>query len=151
MTIKKEAIILLPAAARKSTPGAITLCNNGNGLTITGIKGAIRGQLTNLHVIVDVTAIASNPIIQTAIKGLDPASGKFYELITGIPQINFIGTTIYRLGRDIETETIYRLERHETEYLCKQDCIPDTVRISFNHENCSVINYSVGINCEVEI
>lgn len=139
MTIKKEAVVLLAPAARYSTPPAITVTNESNGVTIKDIKGAKQGQLTNFHLIVDVTSITSSQSIQVAIEGLDPASGKYYELID-IAALEVVGTTIYRLGRDI----LYDVNS-------EQDAIPYAMRLSFTHANASIVNYSVGMNYEVDL
>jgi len=141
MTAKTQSIILLPSAARIATPANIDIDQTRNEIKITGSRDTIRGQLTNIHIIVDVTAAAATPIVTPTIQALDPASGKFYDLLPSIATITGISTTVYKIGKDMIV----------TAGLSATDFLTETIRIAFTHTDTDSITYSVGMNYEIDL
>lgn len=119
----KQSLTLLKSEARIATPIAKTL----NGV-----------EFKNMHLIIDVTAAAATPSVQVAIEGLDPLSGKFYELLAAIVAITATGTTVLRVGEDMEPVA----------GLAAKDMIPENFRITFTHADADSITYSASLNLD---
>lgn len=141
MTSKVQSAILLPSLARIATPDNIDIDQTRKEINITGVTGMLWGQLTNVHIIVDVTTITATPIITPTIKALDPASGSFYDLLPSIATITGVSTTVYKIGKDMIV----------TAGLSATDFLPETIRIAFTHTDADSITYSVGMNFEVDL
>lgn len=128
MTTKKGSAIVLESAARTATPSAVDINEPNVGISL--------GSVSNMHVIVDVTAINLTPSVQPVISAKDPASGKYYPMLTGLAPLTAVGTTVYRIGKDIKNFW---------------DFIPSEMRLEFIHADSDSITYSVGLNCEFQV
>ncbi len=124
MAISKQNIELLGSAARIATPVAKTMPNV---------------DMVNMHLIIDVTAIAATPIVTPAIEALDPISGSYYPLLATPTTVTATGTFVYRVG---ESEPIVA-------GLSNQSMIPRNLRFSFAHTDADSITYSASLNFEV--
>lgn len=134
MTIIKKSVVILASAARTANPSAVTITDqilNPSGIPVT---------LNNLHFIIDVTAVTATPSVLFAIEAEDPVSGEFYSLLSTPAAITATGTTVLRIGKDIESVT----------NLSQQDFIPKTLRFTATHGDADSITYSVGMNYEGE-
>ncbi len=136
MAIVKRSVEVYASAARTATPSAVLL----TPLITLHPSGRIV-DLSNLHLIIDVTAIALTPSVLFAIEAEDPVSGKFYALLTTPAAITGTGTTVLRIGKDIESVT----------NLSQQDFIPKSLRMTATHGDTDSITYSVGMNYEGEV
>jgi hypothetical protein len=125
-----KSIQILASVARTATPSPVLL--NAVNLSVD------YGQLLNLHLFIDVTAINLTPSLVITIDAEDPISGKFYNLLTSAA-ITTVSTNTLRLGKDIDTIT----------NLSQLDFIPKEIRISFTHGDADSITYSVGMNYQV--
>lgn len=139
MKIRKQSAILLPSAARTATPSPVDVTPERAGYSIKVGDEVNVGQILNLHLIIDVTAINLTPSVQVAIQALDGASGKYYDLLTGIAAITGVGTTVLRVGRDIISAA----------GLSAEDFVPGSLRFSFTHADADSITYSAGLNYEL--
>jgi len=133
MSTKKQSFELLPSAARIASPDDIVISEPKVTLS--------EGSLYNIHIIIDVTAVAATPSIQPKILATDKASGKTYELLPGIAAITAIGTTVLKVGKDIVAAA----------GLAAQDLIPENVVLELTHVDADSITYSVGMNTELNI
>ncbi len=111
------------SAARTATPTAVTVQV---------------GRYNHLHLAIDVTAITSTPSVVCTIDGLDPVSGKYYNLLTsaaltesGVPY-----TRVLKIGPGLPV----------TANVSANDVLPDTIRITMTHGDSDSITYSVGAN-----
>lgn len=86
-----------------------------------------------LHVIVDVTAVTSTPSVVTKIQGKDPASGKYYDVLSGAA-ISATGTYVLKIGAGMSP----------IPGAAAADIVPDTWRVRMEHGNANSITYSVG-------
>jgi len=50
-----------------------------------------------LHLIIDVTAITATPILTVTIRGKDPVSGKYYDILVATT-ITVVSTRVLRVG-----------------------------------------------------
>jgi len=132
MSIRKASGTVLESDARTATPADIPL----NSSALGGSGNAV----VNMHIIIDVTAIALTPIVQPKLFAKDPVSGKEYDLLAGIATITGVGTTVLKLGRDIVAAA----------GLAAKDFIPEGAVLRFTHTDADSITYSVGVNAEFE-
>lgn len=109
------------SAARTATPTAVTVPT---------------GRFKSLHLVIDVTAITSTPSVVCTVDGLDPVSGKYYNLLTsaaltesGVPY-----TRVLKIGPGLPV----------TANLSANDVLPSTVRVTMTHGDADSITYSVA-------
>lgn len=115
-----ESVTLLASAARTTTQTSADLLNY-NGLS-------------NIDVILDVTSAGSGSIT-VSINGKDPASGKYYNLLTGAAVVTNV-TNVYRVG----------LGNTVTANASANYALPRTFQIVVTANNANSITYSVGYN-----
>ena len=127
MAIKGNATILA-SAARTATP----TIQEFNSTTNIGSSFLI----TDVHIIIDVTATAATPSVTPALEGFDPLSLKWYPLIASITAITATGTTVIKYG--VNTAVVANN--------ANQGFIPETFRLTMTHADADSITYSVGIN-----
>lgn len=113
------AVTLAASAARTST---LTVSDQ------TNYNGAM------VHVIVDVTAYTSGGLTPV-INGKDPASSKYYALVTGL-KIVAIGTTVLKVGPSFATIA----------NASASDMVPRTWNVVATPDDATSITYSVGAN-----
>lgn len=109
---------ILASAARTATPTATAQDN-------PFCKG--------LDVIVDVTALTATGTLTVTIDAQDPASAKWYNLLTGAAIVG-TGTTVYRIAPGLTAAA----------NLIANDVLPRTWRVVVTHGNGVSITYSVG-------
>jgi len=132
MTISKGTAIILASAARTASPANVEINKSTVGISL--------GAVTNIDIIVDVTATADTPSLTVAIQAKDPASGELYDLLAGIAAITTTSTVIYQIGKDVV----------DAAGLAANTSIPDEVVLKFTHADTDSITYSVGMNCEFD-
>ena len=137
MRISKSAT-LLPGQPRSASPDPIELLigeftQAGSGKEFIKIPA---DRLSNIHIIIDVTAIVSTPIVLVSIQAFDEASQSYYNLVSGGSSITSVGTTVLKLGENMV----------DSMGESSLDFIPKNVRIVLAHQDVNLINYSVGIN-----
>ena len=133
MSIEKGHAILLASAARTATSDTIEI----NGANFEGMS---LGSMTNIDIIIDVTAITATPSVAVTLQGKDPASGKLYDLLASIVALTAVGTTVLRIGKDVVAAA----------GVAANTFIPDEVILKFTHADADSITYSVGMNCEFD-
>jgi hypothetical protein len=113
-------VSLLASASRTTTQTSADQTNNVNGHFLT--------------VILDVTVNAGGAgSITLSINGKDPASGKYYAILTGVP-VTAVSTNIYRLGPGL----VDQLNQ------VANDVAPRTFQIVVTANNANPVTYSVG-------
>lgn len=132
MGIKKGSAVLLASAARTADPDNVEINANTVGISLEAIS--------NMDIIVDVTAITATPSVTLTIQAQDPASEKFYDLLPSIVAFTATGTTVLRIGRDMVAAA----------GLAARAIIPEKVRLKFVHADADSITYSVGANFELD-
>jgi hypothetical protein len=85
------------------------------------------------HVIIDVTAISATPSVVPHIQGFDPLSGKYYDLLIGIPILE-TGTTVLKLYPGIVASP----------NVAASDILPRHWRLRMVHANTDSITYSAA-------
>jgi hypothetical protein len=113
-----ENTTLLASAARTTTQASADIVNY-NGLTY-------------LDVILDTT-VASTGSVTLSIDGKDPASGKYYNLLTGAA-VTTVSTNVYRVGVGLTP----------TANATANMALPRTFRIVVTANNANTQTYSVG-------
>jgi len=110
--------VALASAARTATVSSADIANdNGRGL----------------HVILDATLDPAAASVVLTIEGKDPASGKYYTLLTSA-DVNSVSTNVYRIGADLTASP----------NLIVKDFVPKTFRITVTHADADSFTYSVG-------
>lgn len=124
----KSSFQILASAARTATPTIPV---------ITSATLAVSTKaMTDLQVIIDVTAVTSTPSVQPALQAQDPVSTKWYDLVASIAAITATGTTVLSFGEN--TPVVANLGN--------QGFIPDNIRLTLTHADTDSITYSVGLN-----
>lgn len=108
------------SAARTATPTAVTVS---------------AGRYRYLDVTLDMTALAATPSLVVTIDALDPASGKYYNLLTGAA-VTTVSTVTYRVGPGLTVAA----------NLVANYVVPDTIRITVTHGDADSATYTVGAN-----
>lgn len=118
MSYANEEVALLPSVSRTTTQTSSDLTN---------VSGA--GSLT---VILDMTTVGTGSVV-LSIDGKDPASGKYYNLLTGA-NVTTNSTNRYRVGPSIAASA----------NAIAQDYMPRTFRIVVTANNANPAVYTVG-------
>jgi len=134
MTIRKQALTALVSAARTATPATISV-DFGKG----GIATPQNTNMVNMHIVIDVTAVTLTPSVVPVVNAVDPLSGKSYALLTGAA-ITATGTTVLKVGRDIETAA----------NVAAKDILPENIQLVFTHADTDPITYSIGVLAEFD-
>lgn len=109
---------LYPSQARTATPTP----------SVMPTLGRLR-----MHVVIDVTAVVGTPSVTPAIDGYDTLSGKWYNLLTGLP-IVATGTTVLKIGPGLTP----------IPNACAADMLPATLRLTMEHADSDSITYSAA-------
>lgn len=112
--------IVLPSAARTANTDSPDLQNP---------------YARGVQLIVDVTAIVTTPSITVTIQGKDPASGKYYAILTSAA-ITSTGTTVLTVYPGLTGQANVK----------EDNAIPLDFRVSVAHANANSITYSIGAN-----
>lgn len=114
-------VTVYASAARTATPTAVTVPT---------------GRYKSLHLVIDVTAIASTPSVVCTVDALDPVSGKYYNLLTsaaltesGVPYVR-----VLKVGPGLPV----------TANVSANDALPSTIRVTMTHADSDSITYSVA-------
>lgn len=113
-------VTVYASAARTATPTAVTIPT---------------GRYRYLHLTLDLTALAATPSIVVTIDGLDPVSGKYYNLLTSAA-ITTVSTNTYRIGPGLTNSN----------NLIANDVLPSTIRVTCTHGDADSATYIVGAN-----
>ena len=111
-------VTLLASAARTATVATADQSNN---------------DYRGVHVIIDVTAVASTPSVVATIQGKDELSGEYYDLLVGTA-ITATGTTVLKVAPGIGTVSGG----------AAADVLPSTWRVNLVHADTDSITYSVA-------
>lgn len=113
-------VIAYASAARTATPTAFVL-------DLSRISGLV--------VVIDVTAIGAAPSVVPTIDGIDVASGKAWNLLTGAALTAVTGTTprVLKITPGIPVAA----------NVAASDIVPERIRITMTHGNADSITYSV--------
>ena len=128
----KSSLTILESAARTATP-------TDTGLTIS-TAGQFTEVITDIHIVIDVTAIVTTPSVQPLLQGFDPLSSKWYDLVAAITAITATGTTAIKYG--VNTPVVANN--------ANQGFIPKVFRLVLTHADTDSITYSVGMNYLME-
>lgn len=115
--------VILESVARTATP------------TI-GILDFVTESLTDIHIIVDVTAVSVTPSVQPLLQGQDVISGGWYDLVDAITPITGVGITAIKFGENTAV-----LANN-----ANQGFIPKTIRLVMTHADADSITYSINAN-----
>lgn len=88
-----------------------------------------------ITVILDVTVVAASPSVTVTINGKDPASGKYYLLLSGAAVLTAV-TNVYSVGPGIA----------ETSNVSTSKFLPAIIQIVVTANNANAGTYSVGTN-----
>ena len=135
MATRKAHLTVLKSAARTASPDDVVLDFGDGGVSVPKMD-----NVSNMHVIIDVTAKTDTPSVQPEIVATDPTSGKTYALLGSIAAITNTGTTVLKVGRDVVAAA----------GTAAQDFIPAEVTLKFTHDDADSITYSVGVNAEFD-
>lgn len=124
----KSSLTILESAARTATPtdASLTISNTGEFTRV----------ITDVHIVIDVTAAPVTPSVQPALQGFDSLSGKWYDLIDAITAITAVGTTAIKYGEN--TAVVANN--------ANQGFIPVEFRLVLTHADADSITYSVAMN-----
>ena len=98
------------------------------GPTITNLYN---GQ--NLVVVMDATVDAASAAVTVLIDGLDPASGKWYNILTSAA-LAAVATTVLRVSPHLTASA----------NLIAKDIVPRTIRIRTTVADTDAMTYSIG-------
>jgi hypothetical protein len=109
------------SAARTATPTAATVPV---------------GRYNWLHLVIDVTAVTATPSVVCTVDGLDPVSGKYYNLITSaaLTDSGAPYTRVLKVGPGLTASA----------NLIVNDVLPSTIRVTMTHGDSDSITYSVA-------
>lgn len=111
--------IVLSSAVRAATTNSSTFTNYDS-----------RGG----HFVIDVTAVpGGGDTVTPKIEGADPASGKYYDILVGVP-IAATGTSVLKVHPDIAASLNTQAK----------DVLPTTWRVTLTHSANTNFTYSVG-------
>ena len=113
-----QSVTLLASAARTAT-------------VATGDQG--NNDYRGVHVIINVTAIASSPSVVATIQGKDELSGAYYTILASAA-IEATGTTVLRVFPGATNAS----------NLVANDVLPSTWRVNFVHADTDSITYSAA-------
>lgn len=110
--------VALASAARTATTNSADLVNKWK-------KGVI--------VVIDITAVTGTPSLTLKIQGKDPASGKYYDILTSAA-LTAVGTTVLKVfpGATAAANQV------------ANDLVPKTWRVRVEHVTADSVTYSVG-------
>lgn len=94
-----------------------------------------RGAHRGVHLVIDVTAVTSTPSVVPKIQGLDPLSGKYYDLLVGVA-LTATGTNVLKVCPGIAA----------TANATAADGLPGVFRVVMTHGNANSITYTVAAN-----
>jgi hypothetical protein len=118
-TRQNQELIMLASSARTASANSEDFANFYN-------KGG--------HFIIDVSAVADTPSIVATIQGKDPASGTYYDLISGIA-ITATGIQVLKIYPGI----------FSVANAAASDVLPKTFRASVANADSDSITYSVSV------
>lgn len=123
---------------RRRNNNDVTLLTSASRTTTQTSADITTYNLSGINVIVDITAIGTGSIT-LSVDGKDPASGKYYNLLTGIALVGN-GTTVYKIG----------LGETAVANATANDSLPRTIRIVVTANNANAVTYSVGYTLKVQ-
>jgi hypothetical protein len=124
----KSSLTILESAARTATPTDASL--------VISNAGQFTDTITDVHIVIDVTALALTPSVQPSLEGQDPLSGEWYDLVAAITPVTTTGTTVIKYG--VRTDAVANS--------ANQGFIPQNFRLRMVHADTDAITYSVGMN-----
>jgi hypothetical protein len=119
-TLATQSATLLASASRTTT-------QTSSDLSTKGWRG--------LHVILDVTDVAASPSVTVTINGKDPASGKYYLLLSGAAVVTAV-TNVYKVAPGITA----------TANVSASDVLPATIQVVVTANNANAGTYSLGMS-----
>lgn len=125
MTIRRQAQIILPSAARTAT-------------VVSPVLSA--EQVLSSIFIVNITATSATPSVILSIEGKDPLSGSFYNIIDSAA-ITITGTATIQVGHNIIAAA----------NLAANEMLPAEFRVTATHGDADSITYSLSVVHLVEI
>lgn len=125
----KGTAIIYPSAARTATPTAVTSSD----------IGSFADQITDVTLIIDVSALALTPSVVPTIEAQDPISELWVPLLTATA-VTATGTTYLSFGMNTPVAA----------GVSGQGVLPKTWRIVMTHADTDSITYSVSMNYRTE-
>lgn len=113
--------VLYPSVARTATPAS----DPQNDVTQSRLGG---------HFVLDVTAIGAAPSIVVNIEAFDPASGKWYAILTSAA-VTTVSTNVLRVYPGLTAAA----------NVVASDVLPPNWRARVTHGNADSITYSLGV------
>lgn len=112
-------VSVLPSAARTATPDTVEILEFDSGVS-------------GLALVVDSTAVTATGTLTVKIQGVDPVSGKTWDILTSTA-ISSVATTVLRVHPSIAAVA----------NSAAADVLPPRVRILVTHGNAVSMTYSV--------
>ena len=134
MTIKTN-VLILASAARTATPTVPAL----DSTLLLGSSTSALLNVTDIHIVIDVTLDAAAASVQPLFQGFDAISSSWYDLVDSITAITATGTTSIRYGE--KTGIVANI--------ANQGFIPEAIRLVLTHADGDAITYSVAANIMV--
>jgi hypothetical protein len=128
------ALATLPALAQNVNRSGTLLVSAARTATVTGADIS-NDNYACLTVILDITAVPGVDTVTVAIQGKDPASGKYYALLTGAA-VSATGTTTYSVCPGITAAA----------NVSASAMVPRTWRVNVTHSAGTSFTYSLGYN-----
>lgn len=119
MSLKNEIVEIFKSAARVATVSFSHKANQHE----TGV------------LVIDVTAAAATPSVVATIRGVDPLSGKKWDILASAA-ITGIGTTVLKVGRGLTAAA----------NAVANDVLPPNIEIEFAHADADSITYSAALH-----
>jgi hypothetical protein len=113
-----KTVTVYASAARTATPTAVT---------------AASGRYNYLRVVLDMTALAATPGLTLTVDGLDPVSGKYFNLLTGA-SVTTVSTNVYEIGPGLTAAA----------NAVTLKPLPDTVRFTVTHVDADSATYTLS-------
>lgn len=129
-----ESVSLIDSAGNAVGTAAVALLASASRTTTQTPADQTNGTDAGLHVILDVTTVGTGSVT-LSINGKDPASGKYYPLLTGAAVVTN-STNVYRVGRGLTAAA----------NTTANDLVPRTFQIVVTANNANAVTYSVGYN-----
>lgn len=114
---------------------AATLLASASRTTTQTSADIVTYNAKAITVVLDVTVVAASPSVTVTINGKDPASGKYYLLLSGAAVLTAV-TNVYSIGPGIA----------ETSNVSTSKFLPRTIQIVVTANNANAGTYSVGYN-----
>lgn len=122
-------------AVKPITNDAVTLLASSSRTTTQTSADLYNPYAKGIQVVLDMTVVTAGPSVTLTINGKDPASGKYYNLLTGAA-VTTVTTNVYRIYPGLTAVANATVS----------DNVPLVFQIVVTANNANAGTYSVGYN-----